>query len=400
TVNVTDYVGLDSVKAIYSMDGGGNWSTSLMSKASDVTNLTVAGYSYQYDFARITALKTVGSLVGTWDSSVSGYTGSPPAGFWTDNDVLFLDGDGYSYEYANAIIAARAGKMMVVNYDTWSSIRSSLSNPSYTSYVSNGFTTYGFNLGRGAVVMTYYGLSNRDNLGYSYNSLNATNKAKLAEHLLDCHKTFMPFSGQIPKTTTSMTVLYKINATDLSNLSTQSTTYEYTTDASPPSYLYWTPPPTPAAWDQSDSYYVYAKIKDAEGLGGVTLHYSLNGGATWSSRAMSFSSGNSTEANYTTTIPSTGSSSWVNYYYQAYDRSGNSARKPTSGVFSYQTSDAPSFASLTSHPVTGSLQSTVRVIATITDPDVVSLARAYYRLGSSGTWTVVNCTAGTNDRWY
>ncbi|MCK5252108.1 MAG: hypothetical protein KAQ96_04130, partial [Thermoplasmata archaeon] len=229
---------------------------------------------------------------------------------------------------------------------------------------------------------------------------NAANKANLAEHLLGCHKTFMPYLGQIPKTTTSMAVLYRINATDLSNLSTLSSTYEYTTDASPPSYLFWTPPPTPAAWDQSDIYRVYAKIKDTEGLGGVTLYYSLNGGATWSSRAMSFSTGSSTEANYTTTIPSTGSSSWVNYYYQAFDRSGNSARKPTSGVFSYQTSDSPSFASIISNPTVGSLQSSVRITATITDPDVVSLARAYYRFGTSGAWTEVNCTAGTNDRWY
>ncbi|MCK4971036.1 MAG: hypothetical protein KAS77_10920, partial [Thermoplasmata archaeon] len=314
-------------------------------------------------------------------------------------DCIILDGESGSFYVNDAIVAARAGKFVIVDYTTWLSIRSTLGSPTYTSHVSHGFTTYGFNLGRGAIVMTsnlvsiYY-------VGYSYGSYNSTTQANLAEHLIGAHRAFMPFGGLIPATGSTGKVLFKINATDSSNLSIESGLYEYTTDGTPPAFSSVRTPPSPAGYDQTDNFDVWAAVTDETYLGGVIIHYSLDGGSTWNYKEMMRTTGNNTVANYTSYIPYTSTSTWVNYYYEAYDRAHNTARNPVSTLYAYRTSDAPVFSSVVNVPTAGNKNTNVTVTATIIDPDVVAEAKLYYRYGTgSGPYTVVNCTAGTNDRW-
>ncbi len=399
SANITDSVGIAKAVLKYSMDNGATWNTSVMSKASDADNLTVAGYKRSSTSSYWPGIPAIGSAMGTWNSTLSGYGGTPSAALFTDVDCIILDGESSSFYVNDAITAARAGRFVIVDYSTWSSIRSTLSSPSYTSHVSHGFTTYGFNLGRGAVVMTN-SLMNRNYLGYSYGNYNSTVQANLAEHLLGAHRAFMPYGGQIPATGSTCRVLFKINATDNSNLSIESGLYEYTTDGTSPTFSSVRTPPSPAGYDQTDNYDVWAAVSDETYLGGVMIHYSLDGGSTWSYKEMTRSTGNNTVANYTSYIPYTSSSTWVNYYYEAYDRAHNTARNPASTVYAYRTSDAPVFSNVVNVPTAGNKNTNVTVTATIIDADVVAEAKLYYRYGTSlGPYTVVNCTAGTNDRW-
>lgn len=395
--NVTDYVGLKTVSALYSMDGGSTWNSTSMSKASNVDSLTVGGHVRTYDSTYYQGLEAVGSLMGSWDDIVSGYGGTPSATLLTNVDVIFLDGTGANWYYMEAISAATAGKMVVVTSYNWNNVRSQLGNPSYTTVASHGFSTYGLSVGRGAVVMTY-SLTNNNYLGYSYNGYNSTIQANLAAHLKMAHVAYMPYSGQVPASGSSMKVLYRINATDLSNLSSQTNSYEYVTDGVLPTFSSVAIPPSPAAWDQTRTFQVWANVMDDTYLGGMVLHYSLNAGSSWSTRTMSKTSGNNTHGNYSATIPAAGSSTWVNYWYEVTDRAGNSAKDPATTVYSYQTSDAPVISGITLNPSTGGAVNPVTVTATVRDPDVVTLVRVIYRYGT-GNWVNLTATAGTNDRW-
>ncbi len=395
--NVTDDVGLMSVRVLYSMDGGTTWNSSNMSKTSNVDSLTVGGYVRSYDTTYFQALQAVGSMMGAWDGSVSGYGGTPPSNLFTDVDVIFLDGTGSTWYYNEAIAAATAGKIVIVSDNIWDGVRSQLGYPSYTSLVSHGFTSYGLSVGRGAVVMTY-SLTNNNYLGYSYNGYSSAIRANLVAHLKETHVAYMPYSGPVPASGTSMKVLYRINATDLSNLSSQTNSYEYTTDGVLPTFSSSLKPPSPAAWDQTRTFPVWAVVDDDIYLGRMVLHYSLNGGSTWNTVSMNKFSGNSTHGNYTATIPATWSSTWVNYWYEVFDRANNSAKDPATTVYSYQTSDPPTISGLHSTPTVGNAVNPVTVSATIRDPDVVSTARVTYRYGT-GPWHTLVATAGTNDLW-
>jgi len=395
--NVTDDVGLASVRVLYSMDGGSTWGSASMGRTSDASSLTVAGHERSGTLAYFQGLPDVGSLLGTWDSGLSGYGGTPAAGLLTDVDVVMLDGSGQSWYGSEAIASATAGKLVVVTDSTWNSILVALGNPSYTSLVSRGFTTYGMPVGRGAIVTTYT-LTNRNYMGWSYDGYSASVQADLAEHLRECHVTFMPHSGQIPASVTTKRVLYRINATDLSNLSTQTNSYEYTTDGALPWFNGALRPPSPAGWDQSRTFPVWANVSDESQLDRVVLHYSLNGGTTWATVTMTMASGNATTRNYTASIPATGTYTWVNYWYEVFDRANNSAREPSSTVLAYQTSDAPTITGVSNSPSVGGKTDPVTATATVRDPDTVAIVRVLYRYGT-GTWSPVNATAGTNDRW-
>jgi len=396
--NITDSMGIAKAIVKYSMDNGATWNTSIMSIASDVDSLTVAGYSRVSSSTYLSGLNTMGSLMGTWNSVVSG-GGTPPAAFWTDADCIFVDGCRSSgWLTDECIAAARAGKFVITTRNTFFQARSDLSG-SYTTHSSYNFNTYGMTLGRGALVATD-NLANDAYLGNSYYGYSSTIQANMAEHLLGAHRAFMPYGGPIPATGSTGKVLFKINATDSSNLSIESGLFEYTTDGDFPSFTGVLTPPSPAGYDQSDNYDVWAAVTDETYLGGVIIHYSLDGGSTWSSKEMSASSGNSTVANYTSYIPYTGSTTWVNYYYEVYDRAHNSARNPVSTVYAYRTSDAPVFTTVVNVPTAGNKVDDVTITATVVDPDVVTEVKLYYRYRvGSGPYTVVNCTAGTNNRW-
>jgi PKD repeat protein len=394
--NVTDNVGLKTVRVIYSFDNGATWSNVTMSQASNATSLTVGGYVRTSSSAYYQGLMALGQVLGTWNTTVSGYGSTPSSALFTAVDCILLDGAGATFYASQGLAAAQAGKFVVTNRYTWNSARSALGNPSFTSYSSYGFTSYGLSTGRGAIVYTT-NIVNNNYIGYSSNQYNTTVRSNLAKHLKDIHGAYMPYGGQIPKTTTSKKVLYKINATDISNLSTQSTNYEYTTDGSAPKVIAAGGVPSPAGWDQSKTFPVWVNVTDETYLGPVYVRYTTNSGTTWTSITLTRTWGNSTAANYSGNIPATVTSQWVSFYYLVYDRAMNPTRYPSTS-YSYQTSDAPVISSVGYSPSNPGGTTNVTVTGTVVDPNVVNNVELWYRFGS-GNWSLVNMTAGTNDRW-
>jgi PKD repeat protein len=395
--NITDFVGIDNVSLHYRVGTTGSFTEVNYTQASDADSLTVGGYVRSLSSTYFADLSKVGGLLGTWNSTVSGYGGTPSAALWTSVDCIMLDGAGASFSYTQALDAARSGKFVVTNQYTWNSVRSSMGNPSYSWHRSDGFTSYGFAVGRGTVV--YTALYNSNYLGYSYGRYSDAIQANLVAHLKEVHSVFMPYGFKIAKTTTSSTVYYKFAGKDLSNNSFYTGMYNFTTDGVMPKVTAAGGAPVPPLLTRTQTHLVWINITDEVYIGGANVVYSLNNGTSWSSRALSRYTGNNTVAQWRNSIPATGINCWVWFYYDVYDRAGNFIRYPATSNYSYRVSDIPVFVDVSHTPAKAHATSNITVYANVTDLDGISRVVLAYRVGS-GSDTTENMTQGTGNQWY
>jgi hypothetical protein len=241
--NITDFVGIQNVTVYYKW-GASSFTTAAFEQASDVDSLTVGAWLRVDDASYFDSLHWMGDRLGTWNATVSGRLTVPPPELWTSVDVILLDGSGSSYLYDDAIAAAQNGAYVVTDRNTFLSARSRLGNPSYTGHNSNGYTTYGMTVGRGAIVYTN-NIYNRYYLGMSYDRYSNATLNSLSDHLKDAHHRFMPYGVLVPKTTVSSTVDFKYHITDKSNLTYMSDLMNFTTDGVNPVITGASLPPVP-----------------------------------------------------------------------------------------------------------------------------------------------------------
>ena len=394
---ITDAVGIKNVTLHYRFGSSGAFTELAMTLESGPTTSNVGG-AIRYSYATYNAgLVEMGGLLGTWDSSVSTFGVNPKPALFTDVDIILLDGYGASWYYTDGLNAAKAGKFVVMNAANWNSARSAAGNPSYTTYTSNGFTSYVFSAGSGLVVYTN-NLYNNNYLGYSYQYYSDTILSNLADHLLDIRAELTPFSVQVPKTTTSQTVEYMFHVTDLSNLSFLSGIYSYTTDGQGPVVTGAGGPPSPPLLWLEDSHSVWVTVTDETFLSGVKVVYSFDNGSTWQSRSLSRTSGNDNAAQYTGSIPPTYTYGWVWYHYEVLDRAMNWMRYPVSSEYQYRTSDRPGIANIYATPMHAPISTMVTVSADLTDNEGVVSADLIYRV-DAGASSTVSMTHGVGDKW-
>ncbi|MCK5253491.1 MAG: hypothetical protein KAQ96_11090, partial [Thermoplasmata archaeon] len=214
--NITDISGIKNVTVNY-REPTETFSTEAFEQASHMDSLTVAGWLRVNNAGYYNGLDRLGPKIGTWNSASSGMGGLPPGTFWTSADCLILDGAGSAFATYEAITAAQNGAFIITNQNTFNTVRSILGNPAYSIYKSEGNTTYGMTVGRGAIVYTY-DIYDRNYLGYSYDRYSDYTLDHIAAHLKDVHHRFMPYGVLVPKTGTSSMVEFKFYVTDLVGL--------------------------------------------------------------------------------------------------------------------------------------------------------------------------------------
>jgi hypothetical protein len=397
---VADDVGIKNATLMYTMDGGKTWKSVTMKTVSLPADVSVGGWVQQNNYNYYLGLEMMGNLIGKWNDDVSGRGGAPLPYMWTDVKVILLDGCRANWYPTEAIDAAKKGKYVITNRNTWNGARSILGNPSYVTFTSNGFTTYGMMTSGGAIAYTT-NLYNNEYIGYSYYyGYNPTRRAEHADHMRDAYTAIMGWRAKIPKTVTSKTVYYKVKAYDLSGLTATSQAYNYTTDAKGPTVTGAQGPPSPAVWDRNRNFPVWIAFTDETFVGGAYVYYTYDNGSSWYYRVLIKASGNDTSGNFTGYIPAPTYNTWVRFYYIVYDRSLNDYRYPTgTTVYRYKASDIPSFGTITHFPNIANGTTVSMITGEVTDIEGVKLVQIIYRSGTSGNWTAVNMTKSGSREW-
>ncbi|MCK5415635.1 MAG: hypothetical protein KAJ35_09665, partial [Thermoplasmata archaeon] len=395
--NITDISGIKNVTVNY-REPTETFSTEAFEQASHMDSLTVAGWLRINNPGYYNGLDRLGPKIGTWNSASSGMGGLPPGTFWTSADCLILDGAGSAFATYEAITAAQNGAFIITNQNTFNTVRSILGNPAYSIYKSEGNTTYGMTVGRGAIVYTY-DIYDRNYLGYSYDRYSDYTLDHIAAHLKDVHHRFMPYGVLVPKTGTSSMVEFKFYVTDLVGLTTVSGLMNYTTDGVLPIIDSVGGPPNPPLIWVNQTHPLSVNIADDIYIGGAAVVYTYDGGATWNTYDLRFYTGNSTSANWTGDLPAPYFNCYVRYHYIVWDRALNYARYPVGSEYTYRCTDRPHFADVTTTPFIVNATGTVTISATITDLDGLGTAEVAYRLASGPSETVVSMVRGAGDSW-
>ena len=207
------------------------------------------------------------------------------------------------------------------------------------------------------------------------------------------------FQGQIPNTGSSITVLYHINATDLSNLSTVSSIFQYTTDSGYPIVTAAGEGPIPPLLELTVDFPVWINITDDEYIGGAFVRYSYDNQATWSDQSLKQLNGNETNATWSGYVPAPGVNAWVDFHYVLFDRANNMLRYPTgTTVHRYYASDIPAISDVSYTPPIANTTTITTVTADITDLDGIAVVELNYQVDSSA-WTTVNMVRTVGDEW-
>jgi PKD repeat protein len=395
--NVTDFVGIENITLYYRF-GSGPFTTTTYVQASDRDSLTVAAWLRVDDAGYYDGLYRLGDRLGTWDGGSSGMNSNPPSAFWTSAEALLLDGSGSSFAYNDAILAAQNGAFIVTDRNTFFSARSAMGNPTYSIHRSQTWYSYGMTVGRGAIVYTH-DLWSYSYLGRSYETYGNDTLATLALHLQDVHHRFMPYGALIPKTTTSTTVEYKYHVTDLSGLWFMSDLYNYTTDGLDPVVTADNGAPSPPLMWIEVPYSVWIDITDDTYIQNSNLVYSYDNGTSWTTVAMVRTSGTTTAARWSSTVPAPYVPCYVWYYFQVWDRAGNYIVHPSSSFRNYRSTDMAVISDITASPHIINATGSSTITATVTDSNGISGVKMVYRQGMTGTETVINMTQGTGDTW-
>ncbi|MCK5251703.1 MAG: PKD domain-containing protein [Thermoplasmata archaeon] len=207
------------------------------------------------------------------------------------------------------------------------------------------------------------------------------------------------FQGQIPNTGSSITVLYHINATDLSDLSTVSSIFQYTTDSGYPIVTAAGEGPIPPLLELSVDFPVWINITDDEYIGGAFVRYSYDNQATWSDQPLKQLNGNETNATWSGYVPAPGVNAWVDFHYVVFDRANNMLRYPTgTTVHRYYASDIPAISDVSYNPPIANTTTITTVTANITDIDGIAIVELNYQVDSS-EWTTVSMVSTIDDEW-
>ena len=207
------------------------------------------------------------------------------------------------------------------------------------------------------------------------------------------------FQGQIPNTGASITVLYHINATDLSDLSSSSTIFQYTTDSGYPIVTAAGEGPIPPLLELTVDFPVWINITDDEYIGGAFVRYSYDNKATWSDQSLKQLNGNETNATWSGYVPAPGVNAWVDFHYVVFDRANNMLRYPTgTTVHRYYASDIPAISDVSYTPPIANTTTITTVTANITDLDGIAIVELNYQVDSSD-WTTVSMVRTIDDEW-
>ena len=395
--NITDISGIKNV-TVYYREPSETFSTKAFEQASHMDSLTVAGWLRINNAGYFNGLDRLGPKIGTWNTAASGMDGLPPQTFWTSADVLILDGAGSSFAYYEAITAAQNGAFIITNANTFNTARSILGNPVYTIYSSEGNTTYGMTVGRGAIVYTY-DIYNRNYLGYSYDRYSDYTLDHIAAHLKDVQHRFVPYGALIPKTGTSSMVEFKFHVTDLVGLTSMSGLLYYTTDGVLPIIGSVNGPPDPPLIWVNQTHPLSVTIIDDIYISGAAVEYTYDNGTTWNTYYLSRLNGNDISATWTGDLPAPHFNCFVRYHYIVWDRAHNYARYPVGSEYTYRCTDQPHFGNVVATPFIVNAMGTVTISTIIFDTNGVATADVAYRLASSPTETVVSMVRGAGDSW-
>ncbi|UCG69444.1 MAG: PKD domain-containing protein [Thermoplasmata archaeon] len=183
------------------------------------------------------------------------------------------------------------------------------------------------------------------------------------------------FNGIIPGPGYSTWVYYYFVASDSANNTDFSAVYSYYADGLHPVVVDIGDVTGPVATNAQVS--IFANVTDDFGLNFNNTYLWYDNGTGWTSKQMSFISGNYTNATFQAYIPAAYTEATVSYYVQVMDNASNSNVSITKN---YLANFPPFIDNIISLPEYPNGTCTVTVLANITDSDGISVATLYYSI--------------------